>query len=242
MSTRERFQNPVVGDEVNLRLFAYNSNNKRDFYEVDSVKIYFIDPNSEPPNQKILIQEVSGTSVVHTDTGEYTLTVSLTSPQYVIGQYVDEWYVRVEEGEDLATIENVWQIYPNLWFTTPLPTVYDFNFSFRPNKIRKGSIKYLIIEIRPNVPNASDLARYYENLAIVSPITITIQQTCGDCMPAESDLRMIVEDDPVDLREKCLGYYKLDTTEMNEGIYDVWFQMSFGDNIYISDKQQLQIY
>ena len=94
----------------------------------------------------------------------------------------------------------------------------------------------------PNVPSAGNLRQYYENLAIVSDLKITIEQSCGDCMPQETDLRMIVEDDSVDYREKRFGYYKLDTTDMDCGLYDIWFKLEFGGNVYISDRFKLQIY
>ena len=120
--------------------------------------------------------------------------------------------------------------------------MYGFDFSFRPNKIRQGSKNYLIIDITPNVPKTSDLNRYYQNLAIVSPLKCLPEQECGECMPAEQDLRLVVDCELVELREKCVGYYYLDTTEMDCGIYNVWFQMDFGDTVHISDKQQVQIY
>jgi len=161
---------------------------------------------------------------------------------YTIGRYSDVWTVEVESGETEAQIENSFEIFPDLWFTSPVPVVYGFDFSFRPNKIRQGSKNYLIIDITPNVPKTSDLNRYYQNLAIVSPLKVSIEQECGECMPAEQDLRLVVDCELVELREKCVGYYYLDTTEMDCGIYNVWFQMDFGDTVHISDKQQVQIY
>ena len=38
------------------------------------------------------------------------------------------------------------------------------------------------------------------------------------------------------------GYYLLDTTEMEIGIYDVWYELDLGGNTYISDRQSLQIF
>ena len=86
------------------------------------------------------------------------------------------------------------------------------------------------------------MARYYENLAIVSPLKISITQVCGDCLPAEEDLRAIAEEQNVEFREKGRGYYFLDTEDWTEGLYDVLFTMEFVANTYISSKQQLQIY
>jgi hypothetical protein len=61
-------------------------------------------------------------------------------------------------------------------------------------------------------------------------------------MPQEQDLRLVIDSDDVTLREACRAYYMLDTTEMSCGIYNVWFEMEFGESLYISDKQQLQIF
>jgi hypothetical protein len=96
----------------------------------------------------------------------------------------------------------------------------------------------------PNVPTAGDLRAYYENIAIVSDLSISIEQNCGECIPAEQDLRLIVDNESVDYREKRHGYYKLDTEalEMGCGIYDVWFTLEFGGNKYISDRMHIQIY
>lgn len=244
MATKERYQNPVVGDDVNLKLFAYRTNNKTDFYSVEKVEIYYLDPaeiSDTNLDGRRLVETV--TDITHVETGLYQITIDLEEVEYVIGNYIDVWYVYLTEDEVTpATIDNNWRVYPELFYTSPIPIVYDFSFAFRPNKIRVGSKRYLIIDITPNVPSASDMARYYENLAICSPLKISIEQICGDCLPEEEDLRLIVDEEDVELREKMEGYYMLDTTDMNVGIYDVWFTMEFGENIYISDKQQLQIY
>lgn len=241
---KERYQNPVIEDELKLKLFSYNSNNRRNFHSVEKIEIYFLDEISKTesnPNGIVLIETIEE-NIENPNLGEYFILVNLERTKYNIGKYYDIWYVRTEEGEELSTIENSFQIYPDLWYTTTIPIVYDFNFVFRPNKIRKGSKRYLIVDIEPNVPKTSDLKRYYENLAIVSPIKINIEQLCGDCVPEEKDLRIIIENDDVELREKCTGYYFLNTEELDEGIYNVWFTMEFGESTHISDKQQLQIF
>ena len=170
------------------------------------------------------------------------LPVNLDDKKYIIGRYLDIWTVEVIEGEPTGSIENCFDVYPNLFYTTPIPIVYDFSFHFQPNKFRKGSKQYLIIEIVPNVPTAGDLCKYYENLAIVSDLKLSIEQKCGECVPSESDLRMIVEDVKIDYREKRHGYYQLDTEDLDCGIYDIWFKLEFGGNVYISDRHQLQVY
>lgn len=244
MASKERFQNPVVGDELTLRVFAYNSNNYRNFNSVNKVEIYAFDDEATTanPQGKRLVKTIDSVDVSLDDTGQYSTTFTLEEGTFVIGKYEDQWSVEVEPGESEAIIENRFEVFPDLWFTSPTPVVYGFNFAFRPNKIRQGSKNYLIIDITPNVPKSSDLDRYYQNLAIVSPLKISIEQECGECVPVEQDLRLIVDCELVELREKCVGYYYLDTTEMDCGIYNVWFQMDFGDTVHISDKQQIQIY
>ena len=154
----------------------------------------------------------------------------------------DVWTVIFENEEVPTRITNIYQIYPDLWYSSPTPIVYDFSFQFRPNKLRKGSKRYIICQVTPNVPKGTDLERYYENLAILGDLKISIEQRTGDCLPKEIDLRMIAENVPVDYREKTHGYYLLDTTEMELGIYDIWYELDLGGNIYISDRQSLQIF
>jgi hypothetical protein len=245
MAKRERYQNPAVGDTINLRLFTYNSNNLTDLDSITQVDIYFLDRNevtSDNPDGRRLVETFDGSGVVAEDTGTYSLSVELQDKKYVIGRYLDVWTVNIIEGETSETIENCFEIYPNLLYTTPIPVVYDFSFHFQPNKFRKGSKQYLIIEIIPNVPTAGDLRRYYENLAIVSDLKLSIEQHCGDCVPAEQDLRLIVDKAPTEYREKRHAYYRLDTEDLDCGIYMITFQLEFGGNVYISDKMPFQIY
>lgn len=246
MATKQRYQNPVINDNLILNLFAYNSNNKVDFYNVEKVEIYFLDPqevSDENKDGRTLLDTITGASIVHDDVGMYHVSVTLDSDKYTIGNYIDVWYAYLTKDDvEESTIENTFRVYPDLFFTSPNPIIYDFDFVMRPNKIRAGSKRYLEISITPNVPSASDLARYYENLAIVSPLQISIEQVCGDCLPEEQDLRVVVDQDAVTLRDKMAGYYLLDTTDMKVGIYNVFFTMVFGDCTYISENQQLQIF
>lgn len=242
----ERYQNPAVGDEINLRLFTYNSNNLADV-TVQKVDIYYLDPTLQTPDNpdgRRLVQSFDGSVVTHVDTGTYMLQISATSDIYVIGTYLDIWTVNASSDQPSNAITNKFQIYPNLWYSTPIPVVYDFSFRFQPNKMRKGACQYLIIEIIPNVPSAGELRQYYENLAIVSDLKVSIEQDCGDCLPKERELRLIVDCDSVDYREKRYGYYQLDTEalDMDCGIYHIWFQLEFGGNRYISDRFHFQIY
>lgn len=242
---KERWQNPVIGDQLRLKMLVYNSNNRADVFSVDKVEIYVLDKNEvteSNPYGRRLVKTIESDNIVRDDCGVYSTTFEVEQDCFTIGKYCDVWTFTVREGADPQTTEQIFQIYPDLWYTTPIPMAYDFNFAFRPNKVRHGSKRYIQVEIEPNVPGASDLRKFYENLAIVSPLRISIEQACGACLPAEEDLRLIVDCEPVDFREKCKGFYFLDTTDMDCGIYNVWFTMEFGESTYISDKQQLQIF
>jgi hypothetical protein len=241
--TKERFQNPTINDEINLRLFSFNSNAPRDFESIEKVEIYILDPTAideENPDGRTLVDTIESANIDQTNTGEYKITITLEEDKYVIGSYLDVWYV-VMEGTQSTTVTNMWKVLPRLWFTTPSPLAYDFNFDFRPNKIRKGSKRYLVINVTPNVPTAPDLEQYYAALVVTAPLKIYIEQVCGECMPTEADLRLVVDGDEVAYRERNDAFYQIDTTDYDEGIYDVWFELELGDSIYVSDRNQLQI-
>jgi hypothetical protein len=239
--TVERYQNPTCGDTINLRLFTYNSNNRSNVKSITQVDIYVQDENSSTGYR--LVETIPGYNVVQEDTGRYLLQITATDLLYTIGNYQDVWTVVFDDDIcSSAQITNNFQLYSNLWFTTTIPPIYDFNFNFRPNKIRKGTKRYLLIEVVPNVPRGADLLSYYQNLAIVSDLKVSIEIVCGGCVPTEQDLRLIVDQQLVDYREKGYAYYFLDTTDYDEGIYNIWFELSFGENVFISDKNSFQIF
>lgn len=246
MAIKERHQNPTCGDTINLRLFTYNSNNRKDVKSIEKVDIYAIDDSfrsAENPQGLRIITTVVADDIIQEATGQYLVQVELTDPLFTIGHYKDIWSVVFEDNEcATAQIANNFRIYSDLWFTTPIPPIYDFNFNFRPNKIRKGSKRYILIQVVPNVPRGSDILPYYENLAIVSDLRVSIELFCGECVPQEQDLRLVVDRTLVDYREQGYAYYFLDTTEYDEGIYNMWFELSFGENVFISDKNSFQIY
>ena len=245
MAVKERFQNPVIGDTVNLRMITYNSNDFADVEEIIKIEIFFCDPENvskDNPEGRRLVKEFLGSEVVIDDTGQHLLAVDIEDPCFTLGRYVDVWTINPRDTLPEQKVELFFRIYPDLWYATPTPVVYDFNFHFQPNKFRKGSKQWLIAEIIPNVPTSSDLQSYYENLAIVSDLKITIQaRDCDGCDP-EEDLRTVVDNELMQFREKRHGFFKLDTEDLDCGIYDVWFQLDFGGNRYISDRMQLQIY
>ncbi len=243
----ERYQNPNIDDTINLRLFTYNSNKLKDVQDIQKIEIFHLDPaevSTDNTNGERLVETI--TAATNTETGTYLIAVALDCAEYVVGDYIDRWTIAFGEGDAgecrIATIDNHFKIVPDLWYTTPIPVVYDFNFRFTPNRFRKGEKKHIAVEIVPNVPRASDLARYYENLAIVSDLKVSLELACGDCLPAEADLRLVVDCESVDFREKCFGYYQLDTTDLACGVYNIWFTMEFGENVYVSDKTALEIY
>ena len=243
--TKERYQNPTVGDDLYLRLFAFNANAPKDLSYIDKVEIYFLDPTEVSETNRdgrILIKNIDGDDVTKTRTGEYAVSINIESDVFVIGQYLDVWHVTMQDNAPLSTITQRWNVYPTLWFTTPAPLAYDFSFDFRPNRIRKGPRRYLIINVTPNVPTAPDLEKYYASLIIMAPLKIYIEMACGPCMPEEEDLRLIVDGEEVLYRERNDAFYQIDTEDMDVGIYNIWFEMELGDNLYISEKQQLQIF
>jgi hypothetical protein len=244
---KERYQNPTIDETVRLRLYFYNSNNFSDVYQIKEVNIFHLPQGvaQQDIGANYLIQTIPGDQVVNDGTGKYYVDIYTTDGVYTIGYYTDVWTVNyVNDNLGTSEVKNLFQVYSNLWYSTPIPMVYDFNFFFRPSQVRIGSRQYLIIQVNPNVPKGTDLQRYYENLAIVGNIFVTIEQRCGNCLPREQDLRIIVDKEPVQFREKEFGYYYLDTSicGFEVGIYDIWFQLDIGDNIFISPRFQLQIF
>jgi hypothetical protein len=243
MALRQRYQNPAVNDTVRLRFFTFNSNLPESVYSIEKVDIYHKDKTlvSDTNPQGLRLIETVTTGIVNDAAGSYYLDLSIPKNQYVIGEYVDEWSVVFEEDTDAVPVGNLFTIYPRLWYTTTSPVVYDFQMHFQPNRIVQGSKKWITIEIIPNVPRVSELERYYNNLAIAADLTLTIAKKCDPCLPQEQDLRIVVEDAAVEQREKCFGYYWLDTSDMDGGLYDIWFTLKIGGNTYVSERQQLLI-
>jgi hypothetical protein len=247
---KERNQNPTVNDNLNLRLFTYNSNQRKNVERVEKVEIYFLDKyeiNESNPDGRRLVETIGEENIVHVDDplgGQYLITLNLEDQVYTIGKYIDVWSVVFEVNEQAGNVVNEFKIIPDLWYASDMPIVHDFSFGFRPNRIRKGERRWLCVDAIPNVPNISDLQRYYMNLSIASPIKIWIEKSCGECVPKEKDLRMIIEGESVQHRHGSEGHYFIDTEglDMDCGIYNVWFEMEFGENKYISDNMQLQIY
>ncbi len=250
MIIKQRNQNPAVGDTVALKLIAFNSNLQVDVSSIDRIEIYKLDQASCSPTNKdgrVLVATIDGTDVTVDGTGCYTYNLVLPGPLYTIGKYLDVWYISPRDGDPLLPIENRFEVYSDLWYFSTIPAVYSFDFQFQPNMIRSGSKKWLTIKITPNIPRATELERYYMNLAISSNLLINIENNCSPCPPTDcSSPSLIVEDDVVSVRDKVFGFYFLDTSEdgldLDCGIYNVWFKLSYGESLDISPKMQMQIY
>lgn len=249
MGTKERNQNPNIGDEINLRLFTYNANQRSGVYAVEKVEIFKIDPSSsdeDNPEGRVLMAEFDSSQIEEVEDsmgGHYRISLMLESELYTIGDYVDVWHVMFSENQT-GTVTNDFSVSPDMWYASDMPVVYDFSYGFRPNRLRKGEKRWLTVDVVPNVPRSSDLERYYTNLAIASPVRISIEKACGECVPKEKDLRLVVDKDVVEFRRSSEGYYFLDTVEleMDCGIYNVWFELEFGESTYISENLQIQVY
>jgi len=167
---KERYQNPTVDEEVRLRMYFYNSNLFSNVYEIKEINIFFIPKGFSPQEigARELVQTIPGSQVVNEGVGKYYVDIFTTDGVYVVGNYTDVWTVNfVNDNEGTSELANLFTVYPRLWYSTPIPVVYDFNYVFRPSQLRIGSKQYLIIQVTPNVPKGTDLQRYYENLAIL---------------------------------------------------------------------------
>jgi hypothetical protein len=243
ITTKERFQNPNCGDTIRLRLFSFNSSEKRNVFLIEKIEIIKIeDPTEENLNGEVLIQTINSNEIENPTTGEYYTDITLNEPDFVIGRYIDRWHIQFEDNETCTQnkVNNFFEIVPSMWFTSAGPNIYDFSFKFKPNKITQGSKRYIVIEINPVTPRIESIEKYYGNIAITSQLKINIEKNCGNC-PAD-ERETIIEDEVISFREQNLGYYLLDAQEMDEGIYNVWFKLEHGENIYISEKNQLQIF
>jgi hypothetical protein len=245
MGIKFRYQNPVINDTIRLGFDVYNSNLLTDPTSIEKVDIYFLDPTARQesnPDGRVLFTTIAPSNVIRDAEGRYHVDVPLTPPQFVIGNFLDIWHVQFRSDEPVGEVEQSFGVYPDLWITSPIPIVYDFQFRFTPSRLRLGEKKFIQCEIMPQVPRQSDLVRYYHNLAIAADIYVSIALNCGECVPEEEDLRLIIDEAPMEYKEKGVAYYKIDTSEMECGIYDIWAKMTFGDNVYVSEIQQIQIY
>ena len=243
--TKQRGQSIRLNDTVTLKLFVFNGSAPANVQSVEKVEIYRLyatEVTDENPFGKLLVETISGSDVMNEEEGVYSVDLLLDSPQYTIDRYADEWTLVLDSGLPTGVSEQLFEIRPNAWFTDSRPIVHDFSFEFVPNKIVSGSKRYIEIDVIPNVPHNSEKLNYYKNLVSAGDLYISIEKACMPCLPDEEDLRLEVDRELVTEREFCMGHYFLDTSEMDCGIYQVWFELDLGPNVYISDKQPLQIF
>lgn len=242
--SKERYQNPIVGDVVRLGNYTFNGNSPVDV-EVKKIEILAITGETCEGGDMGLspVLDVDLSSVQHPKQGFYYADIELSKPEFTVGYYIDRWTFSVYPEEPDVVVDNRFRIYREIFYTTPIPIVYDFNFLFQPNKIRKGSKQYIRIEVLPNVPRASDLQKYYENLIITGDLFVSMEmKDCGQCLPQEKDLRTVFEDARVDYREMTNGFFLIDTEDLDVGVYNIWFKILMGENIFLSDKMNFQIF
>jgi len=244
MADKERNQNLVIGDNVTLRFFVWNEvfADPHEMTQVDIYKLLDEEVTEDNPLGKRLVETVDAADIVKDDVGKYHIELALSGPLYTQGRYQDEWNIIFEDTYPASLSPMNFEVGPDKWFTDSQPLVHDFSFSYRPNRIVQGSKKYIEIKVTPDVPRGTDKQRYYENIAIGGTIYFSMEQKCGECLPQEQDLRIIVENEEVTNRDGCMAYYLLDTRELDCGLYDVWFTLEIGENIYVGDKQPLQIF
>jgi hypothetical protein len=245
MATKQRGQSLRIGDTAQLKMFVFNGSLPTNVQSVEKVEIYRLyatEVTDTNPFGKLLVETIPQPSIVNNAEGEYYIDVLLESPKYTIDRYSDEWYLVFDTTLPAAISEQIFEIQPNAWFTDSRPIIHDFGFEFTPNKVVSGSKRYLEIEVTPNVPRNSEKLNYYKNLVSAGELYISIEAACVPCLPEEEDLRLVVDRELVTERDYCHGHYFLDTTELDCGIYYVWFELNLGPNVFISDKQPLQIF
>lgn len=242
---KERYQNPMVGDTLKLRAYSFNGAFPANVNSVQKVEIYRLfatEKTVDNPQGKVLVETIDGSDVITDDEGKYSIELTLSSPTYTVDRYSDEWTLLLEDTMPEGVFEGYFQIYPSAWFVDTHPIIHDFDFDLTPSKVVQGSKKYIQVEVNPNVPRGTERQRYYANMIAGGDLYIYMEQRCGSCVPEEEDLRKVIDRELITTRDHCVGYYFLDTTEMDCGVYHVWFELTLGSNVYISDKKPLQIY
>lgn len=254
---RERYQRPVLGDTVKLKILVYSSNQKANAHQVLGVTIFYldIDQRSEGnPDGRIEVAAVLPANISNDAPGEYSVDLELNQVDFRIGDYVDRWEFLFEDADNYpGIIENDFTVYRDLWYTSPKPLIYELGFNLSPNKIVQGTRKYLRVDLDVYAPDASTREAYYYSLATMADVHISIVQDEGEGYdPQVPGNNTIVNWSPVQFREDNSGYYLLDTSvdprpQMNgaampNGIYLVQFRAGLGETLHLSPRFHLQIY
>ena len=235
-----------TGDTLRLGFCSFNNGLTNPAGGVTQVAIYQIDAvertDSNPLGKSLVTTITEG--IINDSDGRYHVDIQLNYPQYVVSRYEDIWTSVFDIGGEPCQSDFEFKISPPIWFTDTMPLVHDFNFNFMPNRVVKGSRKWLELKVEPNLPHGSDKRRYYENVVLGGELYVSLYAKCGDCLPKEEGLRLLVDRELVVEREGCRSWWLLDTTDDQVpcGIYDLRMELDLGENIYISEALPLQIY
>lgn len=248
---KEKYENPTLGDTVRLRLYVYNSNAMTSVKVFRSIAIYLLDPFNKSEQNidgRTLITQIATTTITQQSVGNYYVDLVLnSSDDFVLGDYIIQWNLIFENDPDCPSIiEDKFTIYSRNWATSDLPLIHSFDFKFSPNRFVKNSKQYLIVKIIPKAQNADTLSRYYANMAVSSGLTVSISERCGPCNNVDED-DFILENEPVEIRERGTGYVLLDMREDNDlglecGLYNIFFTLEFGNTVHVSPVSQFEIY
>ncbi len=246
MAVKDRNQNAQPGDTVRLKFFSFSAGACKDVFEIEKIdifRLFCLERTTENPLGRELVETIDGSEAIRDDVGQHHIDLELDTLTYVVGRYQDEWHHKFED-DNQPTQKSTFDfgVFPNRWFTDSKPIIHDFSFTYLPTRFVKGSKKFMQIEIIPDVPRGTDKQRYYENIAKDGILFISMIQKCGDNLPQEEDLRIIIDEECVTEREGCFGFFRLDTEEIDCGLFDLVFKLELGPNIYISDRQPFQIF
>lgn len=254
---RERGQNPVLGDTINLRSFLYNSNQPSDPYQITRVLVYFLDPqmrSKSNPEGRILVETIPAEGIQRVESGHYLAQLATNETAFQIGSYIDHWEIQYEETDlRLGVVENSFKIYSDLWVSSPLPLVHDIGFEFSPFKFVSGSKKYLRVDVSPKVPSKDILENYYFYLNNIADLHIHIELVEGEGYDRLNPIKnILVNWASITYRDGLTGYYLLDSTidprpQSNGapwpvGIYNVSFRSALGETVHLSRPYKMQIF
>lgn len=262
MSIKERYQSSILGDTLNLDLYAYNNNSLINLYEIQKIEVYFLDPtqvSDSLPDGRRIKQIIYPLNITNLSEGHYTTQLELNSSLYEIGNYIDIWYVKFYDYEtSFNQIVNNFKIDRELPGIVDRPFLYDVSFSFSPKKITKDSKRYLKIGFYPTVHGDIGtktigeelLDKFYYNLKTTGNLYVKIEMIEG-CGFQENtlykDLNIITDPEwsTVEIHSDNEGYFLIDSTDngdYNIGIYKVKFKIEIQGQEIISDPFFLQIY
>lgn len=254
---RERRENPVIGDTINLRVFTYSSNSRADIYQMDSVNIYYLDKEQATeanPEGRVHITSIPANQIFHPSQGEYQVVLKTNPVDYRVGTYIDRWEGLFEIDDSRpGVIENYFNIYRDLWYTSPIPLVYEIGFVYSPTKILSGSKKYIRTDIEIYTRDKSIVEQYYYYLRGLQSIQFRLTLDEGpDYDPVVSENNIIQDWAPMSFAEDRTAYFLLDTSidprpsrsgrPLPLGIYLIQFKAALGETVHLSPKFRLQIY